>query len=184
MDTIVIYRFLLSFMVILISIVSLAGCDTRQGVKIGDNPPAISGADIHGNFVSLNQYKGKVVIIFFWTNSCCGDRVILLEPFYQKNKDKGLSLLAVNVGDSKEIVESYTKSNSLSFTFKTDEHAMTSTQYGVIGFPTTFILDRNGIVREKILGDIQPEKLQALVARQFKIQRDIEENYEKIHRRY
>lgn len=162
------------FLVVLFVLATLyfcLGCDNKQGVMIGGTPPGISGNDIHGEFVSLNQFKGKVVVLYFWTNSCCGDRLKLLEPFYSQNKDRGLAVLAVNVGDTKEIVESYAKTNGLTFTLQTDERAMTSRQYGVFGFPTIFILDRNGIIREKILGDIQIEKLQKLVVKQLNIQK-------------
>ena len=148
---------------VLAGLVFSSGCDEKLGVKIGETPPGISGNDIHGEFVSLNQFKGKVVVLYFWTNSCCADRLKLLEPFYSQNKDRGLAVLAVNVGDSKEIVESYAKNNGLTFTLQTDERAMTSRQYRVFGFPTIFILDRNGIIREKILGDIQTAKLEKLV---------------------
>ena len=159
------------------------GCEKKQGVRIGDTPPVISGNDIHGEHVNLSKLKGKIFVIYFWTNSCCGDNLKKLEPYYRENKDKGLIVLAVNVGDSKEIVESYTKNNVLTFTMLTDEHAKLFKEYQAFGYPTIYILDKNGIVREKILGDIQTEKLQALVIKQFKIQKDVEANYEKIHPR-
>lgn len=157
------------------------GCSEKQPLKIGDNAPKISGNDIHGEPVGLDRFKGKVVILYFWTNSCCGDRLKLLEPFYRQYKDKGLALLALNEGDSKEIVESYAKANGLTFLMQTDEHGTTSKQYGIFGFPTIFILDKNGIIRKKILGDIQTGQLQKLAEKQFNIQKEIEANYEKTH---
>lgn len=160
-----------------------SGCDNKPLVKIGDKSPGISGTDTHGEIFSLDQLKGKVGVIFFWTNSCCGDRVKMLEPFYRQNRGKGLEVLAVNVGDTKEIVESYTKANELTFTLLTDEHSKISKQYGIFGFPTIFILDKNGIIREKIHGDIPTDKLQKLVVKQFNIQKEIEANYENIHPR-
>jgi peroxiredoxin len=160
-----------------------SGCDNRPLVKIGDKSPIISATDTHGEVFSLDQLKGKVGVIFFWTNSCCGDRVKMLEPFYRRNRGKGLEVLAVNVGDTKEIVESYAKTNGLTFTLLTDEHSKISKQYGIFGFPTIFILDKNGIVREKIHGDIPADKLQRLIVKQFNIQEKVEADYEKIHSR-
>ena len=173
----------------LISILMLASlafftaCENKQGIKIGDTPPVISGNDIHGEHINLSKLKGKIVVLYFWTNSCCGDSLKKLEPYYRENKDKGLAVLAVNVGDTKEIVEAYTKNNVLTFTMLTDEHEKLFKEYQVFGYPTIFILDKNGIVREKILGDIPTEKLQTLVVKQFKIQKEMEANYEKIHSR-
>ena len=160
-----------------------SGCDNKPPVKIGDKSPGISGADTHGEIFSLDQLKGKVGVIFFWTNSCCGDRVKKLEPFYRQNRGKGLEVLAVNVGDTREIVESYAKTNGLTFTLLADEHLKISKQYGIFGFPTIFILDKNGIIREKIHGDIPIGKLQKLVVKQSNFQKEIEANYENIHPR-
>ena len=141
-----------------------SGCAEKQEVKIGGKPPVISGNDIHGEFVSLNQFKDQVVVLYFWANTCCGEKLKLVEPFYIRNKSRGVAVLAINVGDSKETVESYVKNNRLTFTLQTDEHAMVARQYGVFGFPTVFILDRNGIIRNKILRDIQIAKLEQLVS--------------------
>ena len=168
---------------ILASLVFFAGCDSKQQIKIGDTPPVISGKDIYGEDMKLIKLKAKLFIVFFWTNSCCGDSVKKLEPFYRENKENGLAILTVNVGDAKEIVESYAKNNALSFTMLTDEHSKLFKQYQCFGYPTIFILDKNWIIREKILGDIQIEKLQNIVVKQFKIQKEMEVNYEKIHSR-
>jgi peroxiredoxin len=168
---------------VLATLLLCTGCDEKKGVKIGDNPPAISDNDIHGEFVSLAQLKGKIVIVYFWTNSCCGDSLKELEPIYSRNKYKGLEILAINEMDSRKDVESYALNNRLTFTMLTDEHSMLFKQYKVLGFPTVFILDRSGIVREKILGDVQIAKLEKLVLRQFDIQKKAEESYEKVHAR-
>ena len=168
---------------ILASLVFLTGCEIKQGFKIGDTPPGISGNDIHGNDINQSKHNAKLVVIYFWINSCCGDSLKKLEPLHRENKDKGLVIWAVNVGDTKEFVESYAKNNALTFTMLTDENAKLFKQYQVFGFPTIFILDKNGIVREKILGDIKIEKLQALIEKQFKIQKEMEANYEKMHPR-
>lgn len=136
----------------------------KHGVTIGETPPEIFGTDIHGEPVSLKQLKGKVVILYFWTNSCCGDKLKLLEPFYIRNKDKGLAIIAVNVSNTKETVESYAKNNAVTFTLQSDEHSMTSREYGVVGFPTIFIIDRQGIVRKKNMGYMEPDQLEKQVA--------------------
>lgn len=156
----------LNFLRITVVLVALAfslGCDKKQGVKIGDTPPDFSGTDISGEFVGPRQVKGKVVVLYFWTDSCCGERLKLLEPFYRRHRDRGLAVLAINVGDSRETVESYVRETALPFSFQTDDHKMLSGRYGVFGFPTIFVLDRNGVIREKILGNIPPAKLEKLV---------------------
>ena len=141
-----------------------SGCEEQKRVTIGDKPPGISGTDVRGEYIDLNQFKGNVVVLYFWKMSCCGDRLKQLEPYYSRDRDKGLTVLAINVGDAREIVDAYAKNSGLTFTLQTDEHAMTSREYGVFGFPTMFILDRAGTIRKKILGDINTAQLEKLVA--------------------
>jgi peroxiredoxin len=144
-----------------------AGCDKPQGVSIGDAAPAISGNDVHGEYVSLGQLKGKVVVIYFWVNSCCGASLKQLEPFYRQRRGDGLEILAINEFDSGKDLQAYAAGNSLSFTLLTDEHSMLSKQYRAFGFPTVFIVDRNGIVREKILGALRIADLEKRISLQL-----------------
>lgn len=150
--------------VMLASLSGMTGCDAKPGGQTGEKAPEISGTDIQGGLVSLGQFKGSVVVLCFWTNSCCGDRLKRLEPYYRQNRDKGLAILAINEGNTREDVASYAKENGLTFMVQTDEGGMTAREYGIFGFPTIFIIDRAGIIRKKILGDINPEQLDQLVA--------------------
>ena len=143
----------------------LSGCADKTVPKIGETPPGISCNDITGEYISLNRLKGNVVVIYFWSSSCCGDRLKQHEPWFSHNKYKGLSILAVNVGGDENSVRLFATNNGLTFTMLTDEHGMISRQYGVIGFPTIFIIDRNGVIRNKIVGDIETAYLFKLVSR-------------------
>jgi peroxiredoxin len=156
-------------------------CQKEKVVTIGEPPPAISGEDVFGKVAGLAQLKGKVVIIYFWTNSCCGGSVKELEPIYRDNKDRGLAVLAINEIDSRQYVHSFAKNNQLSFLMLTDPGSKFLKQYQVYVFPTIFILDKHGIVRKKIQGDIGSARLQKLVQQQFDMQKKAEESYERIH---
>lgn len=170
-------------MLVLATISIVSGCETKPLPKRGDTAPDFSATDITGTLVGRSQLKGNIAILYFWTNSCCGARLKLLEPLYRSNKRRGLAFLAINVGDPREVVESYAQYNGVTFTMLPDKQKTISNQFGVIGFPTIFILDRNGVLREKIHGEIQPEQLQKLVERQFDIQKEVEASYEKTHAR-
>ena len=162
----------------------LSGCDTKkQDIKKGDAAPQFSASDVSGGTISLSRNKGKIVVLYFWTNSCCGDSLKLVEPFYRANKRNNLEIAAINVGDSKEVVKSYASSNSLTFPILMDEHSTLFTQYNVFGYPTIFIIDKHGIIREKILGNIQTKQLEKLIQRQIDIQKKAEDSYEKTHSR-
>ena len=146
------------------AIVSLIGCNENHGVRIKEKAPSISGADINGKYVTLSQFKGNVVVLYFWTDSCCGEKLKLLEPYYEQNRHKGLAILAINENNSKEVVAAYAKANSLTFSLQSDEMGMVAKEYGVFGFPTVFIIDKQGVIQKKILGDITVEQLDGIVA--------------------
>ena len=174
---------MLSALLVLASILFSFGCDTKKGLKVGDTAPAFSSTDTTGESVSLSQFKGKMVILYFWADSCCGERLKFIEPFYSKNKQKGLALLAIDVGDPKEVVAAYARNNRLTFTMLTDVDGKIFRQYQLRGFPTIMILDKNGIIRQVVLGEVQPAQLEKLVQRQFDVQKEVEAAYEKVHPR-
>ena len=165
---------------VLSTLLLCAGCEEKKGVKIGESPPPLSGPDIRGKSVSLAELKGKVVAIYFWTDSCCADSLRELEPVYRRYKDQGLEVLAINVMDSQAEIESFAARHRISFTMLRDEDSLRFNQYKVRGFPTIFLLDRSGIVREKILGSMRTSKLEKLIRRQIEAERKAAEAYRKV----
>ena len=153
----------MALVMLMASLACMAGCEVKPAGHTGEKAPEIAGTDLHGEPVSLGRLRGSVVVLCFWTNSCCSDRLKRLEPFYRQNKDKGLAILAINEGNAGENVASYAEANGLTFTVQTDEGGLWAREYGVFGFPTIFIIDREGIIRKKILGDVNPEQLDKLV---------------------
>lgn len=171
-------------LLILFAVSFFCGCEAKKrDVRSGETAPVFSVTDITGEPVSLSQFRGRIVVMYFWQNSCCGDSLKLVEPFYKANRQKNLAIIAINVGDSEESVASYAKSNELTFTMLADEHSGIFNQYQGLGFPTIFIIDKYGVIRKKILGNIRVDQLETLIQRQFDIQRQAETAYEKSHPR-
>jgi peroxiredoxin len=141
----------------------LPGCKDAPAPNSGAIAPAISCNDVAGEYVNLNQLKNKVVVLYFWSSKCCGDKLKQLEPFYLQQKFNGLSVLAIEVGGSKESVSSFVMNSGLTFTNLTDEYESLSRSYRVVGFPTIFVIDKNGVIRKKISGDIKIDQLSQLV---------------------
>ena len=156
---------LLVFLCLLGTLIFLIGFDKPKPVKIGDRPPEFFLSDLTGNLRSLYQFKGKIVIVYFWNDSCHKDRSPLVDDsFYQKYKEKGLAILAINSGQPRKFVEAFVKNNkNVSYEILLDQRSTAFKQYGVVGLPMYFILDRQGIVRQRILGEISLENLEKLV---------------------
>lgn len=174
---------LFKVVLVLATLSLVSGCERKSWPQRGDASPDFSATEINGSPVLLSQLKGKIVILYFWTNSCCGRSLQRFEPFYRSHEQRGMAFLAINVGDSREVVASYAKETGVTFTLLADAQKRISEQFGVIGFPTIYILDKNGVIREKIQGEIQPEQMEKLVKRQFAMQKEAESSYEKIHGR-
>ena len=141
----------------------LMGCKESAVPKSGEVAPTISCNDVNGEYINLSQLKNNVVIIYFWSSKCCGDKLKELEPFYLQNKDKGLAVIAIEVGGSKESIAAFVKNNNLTFTNLTDEYDSISRSYKVIGFPTIFVVNKNGLIQRKISGDIRTAQLKKLM---------------------
>lgn len=157
------------------------GCEERSGVKIGDTPPPIAGTDLRGRPVSLAGLRGRLVMVYFWTDSCCSDDLKELEPVYRRYRGQGLEVLAVNSLDTEETVRSFAARSGITFTMLRDEGSDRFRAYNVLGFPTIYLVDRSGVVREKILGHIGIARLEQLVKRQLEAGRKAEESYRKLH---
>jgi peroxiredoxin len=123
---------------------------------IGDHPPEFILSDLNGKLVSLYQFKGKVVVLYFWADWCCRERTLLTDnQFYQKYKEKGLVILAINSGQPKKVVERFVKERNVAYDVLLDLRFTATKQYGVVSLPMIFVLDRDGIVRNRILGQVE-----------------------------
>ena len=135
-------------------------------LRIGDTPPRVSLADLGGHpFRIPDDARGKVVILHFWAGGCssCREEMPAMESLFNRYSKKGLTILAVNVGQHKEAVRTFVAGMKVSYPVFLDLDTKAAHQYEVVGVPKTFILDRNGQIRYKIVGSASVESLNKLV---------------------
>lgn len=136
---------------------ALSACNKHSGLQIGDQAPVVSLNDFNGKSVSLSEaYKGKIMLVRFWSLECgfCDKEMLLaFETFYQKYKDRGFIPVAVNEGRIDKTDERLKKFAQLTYPMLVDEYSLVAKRFGVIGLPTTFIIDEEGIIRDKITGE-------------------------------
>jgi len=111
---------------------------------------------LEGETKSLGSYKGKVVFLNFWATWCgpCRLEMPSMEAVYKKFNDKGLEILAVNCAEDKTTVSSYMKSEGYTFPALLDLDGRVSSNYGVQSIPTTFLIDRDGMIILRLVGSI------------------------------
>jgi len=102
-----------------------------------------------GKPVSLDQYKGQVVMINFWASWCgpCRTEMPLLDKLHSKYKPMGFTMIGVNVEPDPSLAASWLKATPVTFPILFDTKSEVSKLYAVAGMPSTVIIDRKGNLR-------------------------------------
>ncbi len=166
-------KFILAMM---FTVVLVTGCEngpeesTRSapGGVLNQLAPDFTLADMQGNQVTLSQFRGKVVLLNFWATWCppCREEMPSMEQLHQRYKDQGLVMLAVNVEeDGYQAVSRFLEGKNYTFPILLDRENNVQNAYKVFRFPETFVIDKNGIIVEKLIGgrDWMSGKAYALV---------------------
>jgi len=117
--------------------------------------PDFSLKDLNGNTVKLSDYKGKVVILNFWAVWCKYCKIEmpdLNELNKELAKENNAVILAVDVQESPDTVKNYLTSNGIDLKVLLDSDGSISQEYGVSGYPTTFIINKDGSLYTYISG--------------------------------
>ena len=133
-------------------------------LKIGDNAPAINSADQNGDVITLEQFKGKKIVLYFYPKDMtpgCTVQSCNLRDNYQSFLDKGYVVLGCSA-DSPERHVKFIEKHDLPFPLLSDESKAVINAYGVWGpkkfmgkeydgiHRTTFVIDENGMIADII----------------------------------
>jgi peroxiredoxin len=147
----------------------LAGCSRYEPLRIGGTPKSAVLSDLEGKKVKLpDDLKGRVVLIRFWSATCptCTEETIhAMDQLHQKYREKGFVLVSINVNPPDDVAEKFRHVGPVSFPVLVDPDGSAAKQYGAFFLPTTFILDRQGFVKEKIIGETGIDTFEPLVKR-------------------
>lgn len=136
--------------------ITLTANATGPGPSIDEPAPDFDLTTLEGETVSLSDYKGQPVWISFWASWCppCRAENPDIEEMYQKYKDDGLVILAPAIGEDQNAVAGYVKRTSLSFTIGLDQTTQIAANYRIVGIPTHYFIDRDGVLRVWRIGSM------------------------------
>lgn len=126
-------------------------------VKINTPAPEFTLKDLQGNKISLSNYRGKVVLLNFWSTTCgpCLEEIPSLIELQREYKGQGLVVLGIALDPSVKPVQELVAKLKVEYINLMDiNNDVYFDVYGLFGQPISLIVDRNGIVREKVLGGI------------------------------
>lgn len=136
-----------------------------SGLDVGNVPPNFEAVTTAGETVRLSDLKGQVVLVNFWATWCGPCRVEMpeFEKAFQSYRDQGFTILAVNNRENTAQIESFTNELGVSFPLLLDEQGEIQELFGVISYPTTFLIGRDGRIVERPIGPVTAEQLETMV---------------------
>lgn len=123
--------------------------------------PNFTLEDLQGKKIKFEDYRGKGVLLNFWATYCppCEKEMPYLESAYKDYKNKGVEVLAVDVGEPRIIVNQFVSKKELSFPVLLDWNADAADLYEVNTLPVTFLINEKGEITEKISGEMTEKKI-------------------------
>ncbi|SDJ24871.1 thiol-disulfide oxidoreductase ResA [Alteribacillus bidgolensis] len=136
-------------------------------VKEGETAPNFELRTLEGGTVELEDYRGQGVFLNFWGTYCppCEEEFPYIENQYMEYQEKGVEVLAVNVGESDLAVERFVDRHNLSFPILMDEQKAVLDRYGVGPLPSTFLINEEGEIIDILTGGMTEEDIQEYMER-------------------
>lgn len=159
---------IITFLVVVVGVLVKTGIAAEKiGPAIGYKSPDFTLNSVTSKNIELYQVikSNKVTLINFWGIWCpyCVREIPDLVRFNDKYHQRGVEILAVNVGDNPKNVPSFIKKNNMNFPVLFDKGNAVSHLFQVSGFPTTFIINQQGKIKDIIIGATDQATLSAKV---------------------
>ena len=133
----------------------MTACANQRGVEVGQVAPEFTLRNLRGGELSLSAFRGKVVLINFWATWCgpCKAEMPSMETLYKSYKRDDFEIIAVSIDTVGEnTVRDFVERFHLTFPVVLDNQFVVNQLYEARYVPTSLLIDRKGIIRDKIPG--------------------------------
>ena len=131
--------------------------------KVRFSAPQLTLQDTEGVPRSLADYRGQVVLVNLWATWCppCKEEMPTLQAYYDRHRDDGFVIVAINDGDPAADVQQFVKDYQLTFPVWLDPtYIATEKAFHTLNLPTSFVIDRTGTIQLTWVGGISPKMLE------------------------
>jgi peroxiredoxin len=151
------YNGVMRTLVVIGLLLSLIGCYSgTHPPRIGSSAPDFTVQD-SDHKVTLSQFRGQVVVLNFWATWCppCIEETPSLIKMQSRMKDKGIIVLAVSIDVDNAAYHKFLKDYGVNMVTVRDEDQKAASLYGTHGWPESYVIDRNGVIRRKFIGAVE-----------------------------
>jgi peroxiredoxin len=138
------------------------------GLKEGNKAPDFQLSTLDGTEMKLSDLQGKVVFLNFWATWCppCKEELPHMQKFYQEKGNNEVEILAVNLTTAERNsngLEKFVKDYGLTFPVLLDNKGEIGKTYQAYTIPTSYLIDKEGIIRKKLIGPMDVKMMNDLV---------------------
>jgi cytochrome c biogenesis protein CcmG/thiol:disulfide interchange protein DsbE len=135
--------------------------------EVGHAAPELRLPLAGGGEIDLAQYRGRVVLLNFWATWCapCRAEMPALDRAYRQHRDRGLEILGVDLMEKEDQVLQFLGEVGVHFPSAIDPVGDVARRYRALGLPTTFLIDREGVIRDVRVGPLTEQMLEERLAR-------------------
>lgn len=137
--------------------VAQQGADGAPGA--GDLAPDFITPLLAGEALQLSRLRGQPVVIYFWATWCgsCTFDLPIIDEIYQQQQTTGLVILALNIGQDQTTVQQFVSEGGYHVPVGLDGNMDIGRAYRLLGFPSTYFIDRDGMIRHVRVGPISQD---------------------------
>ena len=134
-------------------------------VRVNYPAPELSLIDLEGAPVSLEDFRGQVVLVNNWATWCppCKEEMPALQAFFEAHQGRNFNIIAIEAGDPVPEVADFVRRYGLTFPVWTDPTLLATAAFRNPGLPSSYVIDAGGNVRLAWAGAISLEKLEEYV---------------------
>jgi cytochrome c biogenesis protein CcmG, thiol:disulfide interchange protein DsbE len=143
-------------------VATLSALFLATGCYSGSRPPHVGSpakdfsVQDSDRTVTLNQFKGQIVVLNFWATWCppCVEELPSLMIMQERMRKRGVVVLGVSIDVDGDAYHRFLKLHGINFLTVRDPEQKVAGMYGTSGWPETYIIDRQGVMRRKFVGPV------------------------------